>query len=511
MGIHKPDGVTDSERLLNLLCQRSFLSLWTYPNLFRDQGKTSGNSDGKEVCDAIAVFGEHILIFSDKACTFPDSGSLQVDWGRWYRSAVKKSADQLLGAKRWIKQHPDRLFLDRTCTEPFPIQLPPPDCAKFHLIAVARGASDRCRQHYGGGSGSLMVFSPEVERAIVADGQQSPPFSIGAVAPRGEYVHVLDDVTTAIVLRTMDTAPDLIRYLSEKERFVCSDRFSNAAGEEELVAFYMQSWNDAGDLSFIAPDINTGDQQPVLALAEGGWEELTSSATWRTLQDWRQPSYFWDKLINLFAFHTLEGFLYEVDDPSPKYQETLLRFLAAEPRYRRRILSAAALGQLERAPKDEHLHRSARVVFSTKATEPSYVFLVVGSDEGETPQEYRIRRRQLLMQYCPVVKHLHPSSQHIIGLGIEPKDIQQRSEDLIYLDATEWTSDMASHAAELHERLGILKDVHLNQLPAEPRNYLDARLMSDLAEKIAAKKPGRNDPCPCGSGIKFKRCHGSVV
>lgn len=21
---------------------------------------------------------------------------------------------------------------------------------------------------------------------------------------------------------------------------------------------------------------------------------------------------------------------------------------------------------------------------------------------------------------------------------------------------------------------------------------------------------GRNDPCPCGSGIKFKRCHGGV-
>lgn len=21
---------------------------------------------------------------------------------------------------------------------------------------------------------------------------------------------------------------------------------------------------------------------------------------------------------------------------------------------------------------------------------------------------------------------------------------------------------------------------------------------------------GRNDPCPCGSGLKFKKCHGSV-
>ena len=24
----------------------------------------------------------------------------------------------------------------------------------------------------------------------------------------------------------------------------------------------------------------------------------------------------------------------------------------------------------------------------------------------------------------------------------------------------------------------------------------------------AEKLPGRNDPCPCGSGLKFKNCHG---
>ncbi|MFN3280717.1 MAG: SEC-C metal-binding domain-containing protein, partial [Tabrizicola sp.] len=23
--------------------------------------------------------------------------------------------------------------------------------------------------------------------------------------------------------------------------------------------------------------------------------------------------------------------------------------------------------------------------------------------------------------------------------------------------------------------------------------------------------PGRNDPCPCGSGQKFKHCHGRIV
>ena len=30
-------------------------------------------------------------------------------------------------------------------------------------------------------------------------------------------------------------------------------------------------------------------------------------------------------------------------------------------------------------------------------------------------------------------------------------------------------------------------------------------------EKVAAAKVGRNAPCPCGSGKKYKRCHGANV
>ena len=29
-----------------------------------------------------------------------------------------------------------------------------------------------------------------------------------------------------------------------------------------------------------------------------------------------------------------------------------------------------------------------------------------------------------------------------------------------------------------------------------------------VAAAVASGKVGRNDPCPCGSGKKYKRCHG---
>ena len=32
-------GITDSERHLSRLCRRTFLSLWSHPNVYRDQGQ----------------------------------------------------------------------------------------------------------------------------------------------------------------------------------------------------------------------------------------------------------------------------------------------------------------------------------------------------------------------------------------------------------------------------------------------------------------------------------------
>jgi SEC-C motif-containing protein len=38
--------------------------------------------------------------------------------------------------------------------------------------------------------------------------------------------------------------------------------------------------------------------------------------------------------------------------------------------------------------------------------------------------------------------------------------------------------------------------------------YVDGKLVRAPARVPAA--PGRNDPCPCGSGKKYKRCHGAA-
>ncbi len=45
--------------------------------------------------------------------------------------------------------------------------------------------------------------------------------------------------------------------------------------------------------------------------------------------------------------------------------------------------------------------------------------------------------------------------------------------------------------------------------PDKPEDITDLEiLLNPLKTKIAEKKVGRNEPCPCGSGKKYKKCCG---
>src|SRR5690242_5201406 len=133
---------SESERYVASLCEKAFLSLWSYPNPFRNQGNDCG-VEGKEICDLLVVFGRDIIIFSDKYVELRDSGRPLVDWSRWYRAAVVAGANQAYGAERWIRCHPDRIFVDRQCTCPLRVELPQVDMLRVHRIVVVHGARGR--------------------------------------------------------------------------------------------------------------------------------------------------------------------------------------------------------------------------------------------------------------------------------------------------------------------------------------------------------------------------------
>ena len=45
----------------------------------------------------------------------------------------------------------------------------------------------------------------------------------------------------------------------------------------------------------------------------------------------------------------------------------------------------------------------------------------------------------------------------------------------------------------------------------KPERKVNLNKLEKVAHSANTKKPRRNDPCPCGSGLKYKRCHGNRV
>ncbi|PTX74181.1 hypothetical protein [Sulfitobacter mediterraneus] len=251
----KEVGVTESERYLAILAEKSFLNLWSYPSPYRDQ-KTGGKGrgDGKELCDLLVVCGDHIIVFSEKSIEWP-TGEIPIAWARWVKRAVLAAAKQAKGAERWIEEHPNRIFLDRDCKNPFPINLPPQEKRKFHHVIVARGASVQCKKHFAGHSGSLNI-QPTLKGNMHCprDPGEATPFAIGDVNPDGSFVHVLDDVSLDIVMNELDTVRDFTDYLGKKEEFVRSGQLLSAQGEENLLAYYAIRINEDGDHDFVVDD-----------------------------------------------------------------------------------------------------------------------------------------------------------------------------------------------------------------------------------------------------------------
>jgi hypothetical protein len=290
----KNENLTESEKYLKELCDRTFLSLWSYPSLYRNQKDAFG--EGKELCDLLVVFGNDVIIFSDKRVTFPQTGDLKLDWSRWYRKAVKDSAKQAWGAERWIKTFPNKIFLDKECTKSFPIHLPNVKDMKIHIVVVSHQASERCIKEFGGGSGSMMLYSN------IPLYDDSNPFMISDIDDSRTFVHVLDDISLDIVLKTNDTASDFIEYLNKKEIFFRSGTPFVVAGEEDLLAFYLQTIGADGRHGFSFDSKYTG-----LKLEEGYWESFQCNPSRIAQLLENESSYFWDILIEKFSLHVLNG------------------------------------------------------------------------------------------------------------------------------------------------------------------------------------------------------------
>lgn len=488
--ITKSEGTTESERYLAKLCENTFLGLWAYPNLYRDEG-ISQNGTGKELCDLLVVVGSTIAIFSDKDVAFNSNIDLRTAWGRWYRSAIQDSTRQIRGAEKWIREQPSRIFLDKECKQPFPIPIAQGSSLKIFRILVTHNTDAAVRKHFGNHSSSSFVLRPD----ICGSEHHNWPFHIGRVDEKPGYIHVFDEASLGLVLRELDTAPDFFDYLDAKEEAFASERVLSTTGEEELLAYYLLEGGHFPRQRIDFPKSVPKKERASgrMVLTEGFWESYVTSPEYRQIKHANTPSYFWDALISRFAGCVMDGTIVG-PDPRIATHEEAIRVLANERRLSRRFLAENLISKYQTVPSN---HRSGRVVGSMTYPSVGYAFLFFPRDPGEDYTSYREDRQELLTAYIYVCKSKFPRFTTICGIATEPQECDGRSEDILVMEIPSLSPEELKAAEEVSREDQILFNVKVT----ETKGML-------VPARRARKKVGRNEPCPCGSGVKYKKCCG---
>lgn len=465
--IKKSNGSNASEQYLNRLCTETFLSLWSYPNLFRDQGRVKHNNqkkgDGKELCDLLVVFENHIIIFSDKMCAFPSADDVKVNWSRWFKKAIRDSGKQIFGAERWIKKYPKKIFLDNSCQHILPVNLPDEKDAIFHRIVVAHGAYNACIKYFGGGTGSLIINTAvHGSQHWDTNKYDVEPFNVGHLALEQGFIHVLDDYSLGTVMQTLDTVSDFINYLTKKEKFL-SEKTIVAVGEENLLANYLM-YSDNDGRSFVD---EKNKNETNIFFSEGNWNNFSQHKSRIAQVEANRISYKWDELIEKFLYHVTTGTSEMTRPISINEQEKAFRVMAKANRTERRALAEAIFDFIETTPLDS---RGTRTVFSQESG-TCYLFFLLpctgkAKHDNAEYEKYKKERRELLGEYLYITKLNFPSAKNILGLAFETNDSSNTysSEDFAYLDVSDWTSENEKHARE------IKKEFTRNNLIAK-KNY----------------------------------------
>lgn len=483
--IPKAEGVTPSEKKLIRLGYQSFFSLWSYPNPYRK------HKLDKELCDLLVVFGDDIIIFSDKDIAFPLDGDTKTNWRRWYKKAITKSCDQLNGAMSWLKKYPDRIALDPKGEIDFPLDIQITTRTRFHLVSVVHGIKDACIKYFDGGDGGLIIDNFTPPNAHLTDNCE--PFRIGAINnDASSFIHVFDDASYALVLEELDTIQDFIDYLEDRKQFLLTSKKIQATSECEMLTIHLDAairGAKNGLTQILAKDFGS------FLLDEGLWDDFSASPAYVDWKKQKRISYFWDDLLKRTIGYIEKGQTFRTTHPSIDGQSKLLYQMARANRYSRIRLSEGILSFFFKTPQNT---RGTRVIISEENPDIAFVLLLLPTSTDISYEEYRTIRSQMLSDYCAITKAEHPELQHVFGISHETIGERDDSEEFAYLDATNWTDKDQEDAL-------MLKQEYISN------GFLVERTATCIKRRIpefTVKGKDRNKPCPCGSGIKYKKCCG---
>jgi hypothetical protein len=179
--------------------------------------------------------------------------------------------------------------------------------------------------------------------------------------------------------------------------------------------------------------------------------------------------------------------------------------MVKEPRFMRRGLAERMLTAVDRFPDIGLFSRQVTYLPSFEKN-VGHVLLQLRLP-APLRSEFREKRLAILEIACGAAKNKFPDLVKVIGIGIEAPKFSDGSvaEDFILMPCKTWSTEQQDHYKELNKEWEFFETPDLKQYNDRVTQFVPPRRTSMRA---TSAQVGRNEPCPCGSGKKYKRCHG---
>ena len=121
---------------------------------------------------------------------------------------------------------------------------------------------------------------------------------------------------------------------------------------------------------------------------------------------------------------------------------------------------------------------------------------------------YREKRQVLLEIACGAAKNKFPHLTKVLGIGIDAPKFSggTNAEDFILLPCDTWTEELRVYYEKENAAWNFFGTSQLEKFTDHVTQFVPS--ITSARSTARTGKVGRNDPCPCGSGQKFKKCHG---
>ena len=173
----------------------------------------------------------------------------------------------------------------------------------------------------------------------------------------------------------------------------------------------------------------------------------------------------------------------------------------------RRGLSEKMLTAVDRFPDTGSFTRQVTFLPSCEPN-VGYVLLQLRvPEEFRAAADFREKRQTLLEIACGAAKNRFPNLVKVIGIGIEAPKFSGGTvaEDFILMPCEAWPEETKAHYEELNKEWNFFGTPAMRQFQDRVTRFVPP---PRPAKPAKPGKVGRNEPCPCGSGKKYKRCHG---